>query len=206
MNGSRVWLKNLNPNKKEKIMSILDPRSPIHQVVRCALFAEDVELIDVQTTGDALVLLRSKKMPEFAFVLWTTRLTTTQAQMSFRYAGERRSFDYSVVCACCPSEGYGKQVPPEYLEYSEERKKEWMTAERGSFKAAVQEACRAGAIQTVFLRRADGWRKHYGDLAGVEVAEAREHVQACCELYGRRTIREALRFIHENSRGLGGQY
>ncbi|MEK9155256.1 MAG: hypothetical protein AAB839_01265 [Patescibacteria group bacterium] len=184
-------------------MSITDPRESIHRVVRCAVFAEDVELIDIPTTGDALVLLRSKKMPEFAFVLWTTRLTTTRAQMSFRYSGERRSFNYSVVCACCPSEGYGKQIPSER---SEERKKEWAAAEKKSFGAAMQEVCRVNAIRTIFMRRADSWRDRYGDLVDVEVVEACNHAEAYGELYGRRTVREALRFIHEHSQGLGGQY
>ena len=173
-----------------------DPRDSIHRVVRCAEFAEDVELIDIHVAGSAFVLLRSKKMPEFAFMLWTTEPTTTRSQMSFRYGSGRRSFDYSVVCACCASELRNQTAPSESVE-------EWKKAEAEKFKSALCGACCQNSVTTVFMRRAQSWKEGYGVIAGVEIVEASEYRQACGELYGRRTIAESFRFIHEDSRGLG---
>lgn len=184
-------------------MSDTDPRSPIHSVIRCAEFAEDVELIDIHVAGNDFVLLRSKKMPEFAFMLWTTELTTTMSQMSFRYSGGRRSFDYSVVCACCPSELKNQKKPSEV----EKECEEWKKAEAMKFKEALLEACRQNSITKVFMRCAGFWNGHYGNIAGVVIVEASEYWktynETYGEFYGRRTIRESLRFIHEASKGLG---
>ncbi|MDP3995568.1 MAG: hypothetical protein Q8P78_03050 [bacterium] len=174
----------------------------IHDALKQAEFAANVELIDVPVEGAAIALLRTKEMPEFAFVMWVDVKTSTLSQMVFFMHDHGTSAHYPVVCACCSSERYGLKSPTE----DKEGEVAWETVLAAKFKAALAGACRANGVTTIFMRHANSWRKHYGDAEGLIVVEALWHRDAFLNLYGRKVVRDALQFIdYSSSKGLIGE-
>lgn len=169
----------------------------IHEAVSQCKEAGNVELIDIPVGGDPIVLLRTKEMPEFAFVMWVDKHSGTFSQMAFEGSEHGRDYRYLVVCACCGSETYGLECPKGRDE------KEWEKEMAVPFKQAIVKTCREKGISVLFMRRADSWSDHYGDVKGLEVVEAMKHKDAMCELYGRKVVREVLQFIDmDKSRGM----
>lgn len=168
----------------------------IHEVVRQIESITGVELIDVPVEGDAITLLRTRSMPEYAFVMWVHRNTSTLSQMVFRAPSHDR---YPVVCACCPSAIYGMQSP---TEDAVERDK-WEKEMASRFKQALISTCQACGVKTLFMRRAEAWSRQYGNTEGLAIVEASKHRDAMYELYGRKIVSDALQFIdYSSSQGL----
>jgi hypothetical protein len=177
-------------------------RLSIHEVVKTAIHAEDVELIDVPVEGEAVTLLRNKTMPEYAFVMWVSQETGTSTQMSFNLPNDEKSDYYPVVCACCRSEVFGVKGGPQILTNSKEERDArdaWEEPKRVAFKAAIESTCQANGISTLFMRKAHQWEKRYGCIDGVQCAEAGRFMDDMTLLYGRQIIRQGLRFFdHRN--------
>ena len=177
-------------------------RLTIHEMIKNALHAEDVELINVPVEGSPIALLRIKHMPEYAFVMWVSEKTSTYSQMVFCLPDHGYSDRYPVVCACCRSEQYGI-TPPEGKILSLVGEDDWQKGCAQAFKNALVETALANGITTLFMRRAKAWSRHYGNVHGLDIVEASEFEKAMTELYGCKLIREAMRFIDFHaSRGL----
>jgi hypothetical protein len=168
----------------------------LHEVIRQAKFVGNVEIIDVPVEGSPIALLRVKVMPEFAFVLWVTERTSTWSQLVFRMPWNGNSAGYPVVCACCPSEAYGLEVPGMDIGSISKEK-------APVFKSALVNTAQMHGIHTLFMRNASSWNEHYGDAQGLSIKEAEDHRDAYGEWYGCRVIKEALQFMHRCSEGLG---
>ena len=174
-------------------------KKSIHEMVESVT---NIELIDVPIKGDSIVLLRTKEMPEFAFVMWVQRNTSTLSQMVFQVPNERGS-QYPVVCACCASEQYGLEPPVSQTEDNEQWKK-WAENLAMKFGESIASVCHSNGVHTIFMRRAKSWNGHYGDVDGLQVIEAKDHRNALLELHGRKIVRDALCFIDfSSSCGLG---
>lgn len=156
---------------------------------------ENVEIIEVPFPGDRRVLLRVKEMPEFAFFIWADKFYVSHSDIVFRMPNDGQSKHYVVLCAFCSSEIYG--LDPAVWESR-------LHEMQPKFREAVLETCRKYGITTVFMCDAGMWTHHYGDVEGLQIVEASEHKKAMQELYGRKHIREALRFIdYDHSRRMG---
>jgi hypothetical protein len=153
--------------------------------------------IEVPLPGDSILLLRVRKMPEFAFVMWRCINTTTASQMAFKMPNGDESNWYPVVCACCPSETSGLNPPK-----GDAEELEWKVKMAEEFKRAMIDTCRENGVTTIFMRRASAWSECYGDVDGLEIVEAASHFQAFTYLYGRKVVEDSLQFIHPSSRGL----
>lgn len=102
----------------------------IDDTIRHAIGTEDVELIPF----DKYVLLRSKALPEYAFIMKTNPGRGIQALMTFRLkesAPEGTPTTYETACGCCQSHG-----------------------KRKLFKKQLYKACMEHGIRCVFLRKA----------------------------------------------------
>lgn len=94
------------------------------ELIAAADGAENVEIIELD---DETALLRSKELPDIAFVMWRDRQFGTAAVMRFRGAVTREE-GCCVVCACC------------------RRKK--------PFRDMVFDACHTHGISTILMRKA----------------------------------------------------
>lgn len=184
----------------------MDEKKTIHEAIRAARFTENVELIDVPTRGEGIVLLRSREMPLCAFVMWKQIDTTTLSQMVLASnvdqggADRRIESRYSVVCACCASERYGIEEPGGLSEKEQEK---WFRKMAGEFRDQLVRVALENGIRVVFMRRASAWGKHYGDTGGLMVVEACYHLPLLFAMYPRELIKRELRFIdYRRSGGL----
>lgn len=96
----------------------------IYGLVAAADGAENVEIIDLD---DETALLRSKELPDVAFVMWKARYSGTAAVMRLR-GRSQDEFGCLVVCACC------RRKPP--------------------FRNLLFETCNKFEINTVLMRKA----------------------------------------------------
>ena len=170
----------------------------IHEAIKEAQFAESVELIDVPTRGDGVILLRSRSMPACAFVVWAQRNTSTLSQMAFVPNVDQGDLDnrmehcYSVTCACCPSETYGIG---EISGLSEQEQKEWLQKVKLEFRDQLIRICQNNGVKIIFMRSASAWERHYGSTGGLIVFEAIEHLSLLLAMYPRDLVKKELRFI-----------
>jgi len=155
-------------------------RLSLQGVIRETTGGEDVELLDLAVRGDSVTLLRTKKMPEYAFLMWKfSGARSTLTQIAFKTPGsdsfERR---FAAVCLCCG--GTGELAP------------------------LLNVACERYGITTIFARKADRSRDMGDDVAkSIRFVEAWKHREAYEELYGREVVEQNLQFIdYANSDGM----
>ena len=166
----------------------------IHEVIQQAMSADNIELIDVPVPGEPIVLLRVKTMPEFAFVVWVKQSTSTLYQMRFKLkSGGLSSSYYPIVCACCSSEMHGLKCP--FDESQEQEREAWKKELAERFRRVIVDTCQSNGIKAIFMRRADQWRRRYGNTNGLKIVEGKNYEHAYQYLYGRRVISQALEFI-----------
>ena len=155
---------------------------------------ENVELIEVPVPGDSITLLRAKEMPEYAFVLWTSRKTSTMSQLFLHDVDQK----FTVTCACCDSETYGL-TPPE----KEEEHLKWKNQMIEQFRNALTYTAFSNGIHTLFMRKAGSWNDHYGQVSGLRIVEAYEHIPSYKEFYNKDDAKRHLSFIdYDQSEGL----
>lgn len=84
-----------------------------------------------------------------------------------------------------------------------ENQEDWKNRMAKKFADTIAGACQQHDIETIFMRYAEAWKRRYDDLRGLQIVEAVRHTNSYRELYGRKTIREELRFIdYDKSEGL----
>lgn len=105
----------------------MENRVSIHEAVRNSRFARSIELIDIPVREGSMVLLRTKKIPEYAFAIWASAKHYTLSQLVLD--GDLSNTEYSVVCACCYPE----------------------------LKEVILDACKAHSVNTLFMRHAHVW-------------------------------------------------
>jgi hypothetical protein len=154
----------------------------------------NVELVDVPTEGEHIVLFRVKELPAYAFPMWVSHRSSTAAWMAFRLGDRDSTRAYPIVCACCPSEEYGLTAPK-----GDDEREEWLKGKAAQFKKSLVDACRANGITTLFMRRAAEWKPHYGDTEGLQIVEAKGFSSTLLEEHGRRVVRESFQFLTDNS-------
>ncbi|KKU90836.1 MAG: hypothetical protein UY23_C0006G0045 [Candidatus Jorgensenbacteria bacterium GW2011_GWA1_48_11] len=175
-------------------------RPTLHEAVRRAAFATNVEVIDVPIQGSPLCLLRTTELPEFAFAMAAVQSPGAHCQMALKMPNSERSGLYAVICACCPSERHGLRPP---ANATTKQRKAWEEELAREFKTAIASACRANGIIVLFVRRAPSWPIRYGRLDGITIHEAKSHQEAVIKHYPFEVVQRALRFIdYLASRGL----
>lgn len=158
----------------------------LQETLAIAENSENAEVIEL--SGD-LVLLRTKDMPEFAFLMWTNRDSGTFFHLSFKMPKIHKSEAYLVTCVCCHPWSCGIQDEPET---SEDGYEEWEKEKEAEFKLLLSSACQEHGITTMFVRNAKSWQE---SPENIQVLEADKYFDEMCELYGRQTIYSALSFI-----------
>ncbi len=174
----------------------------IQAALKVAKHAENVEVIELALEGDQRVLVRSKAMPEFAFLVWSDHQSSTHSWLGLDLPDTSyENSSYQVVCACCGTHTYGVSKPGDVGESDSEGYKEWSNGLGQVFKCVLQETCKKNGITTIFMRRASSW--HYGELDGIKIVEASGHQNAMLDLYGRQVIQANTEFIsRRTSRGM----
>ena len=177
----------------------------IQAALKVAKHAENVEVIELALEGDQRVLVRSKNMPEFAFLLWSDHRPSTHSWLGLDLPDTPyENSSYPVVCACCDTEIYGVTKPGNVGDdRNSDVYKEWSSGLGQAFKHVLSETCKKNGITTIFMRRASSW--YHGELDNIKIVEAMNYQEAILELYGRQVIRVNTKFISQStSRGMSG--
>lgn len=158
---------------------------PIEEAI--ALMPADLrpEAITVREQGDRIVLVRSPLAPEYAFMVFAERTTSTQWQMELKNSPANRRF--SVCCACCPIEGAG--LPPP--EGDDKVKQLWWAEKKERLIASLLRVCQTHGVSTVFMRKASRW----SDVEGVEIVEADAYRIRTAESLGKERAENAMAFV-----------
>lgn len=179
----------------------MESKQTLYDLVPKMEGGENVEILEIEVMGQNPVLLRNKEMPEFAFLVWPeANVHQTYTQFIFRLRDYTESEKYTVLSGGYSSEALG-------LESIDDDKtlKEFCQELTEKFKTAISEACEKNNVQIVFVERAEAWNSRYKDIQGVVFMDISDHQDAMLDLYGRRKIRECLRFIdYSKSRGHWG--
>lgn len=177
-------------------------KTRLGNTIERTIFAEQLELIPLDREGQRIELLRLKSMPELAFVMWSNEGQGTYTQLRFKLQDGGVSGHYTVVCACCGSEWYGLEYPDKEAKHDAPEVVAWRQDKAVEFKEVLVKTCKENGISVLFFRRASAWEKHYGITEGLEIVEAGEDkvIQAYLELYGKKRVYEAFRFIDSSSR------
>lgn len=161
------------------LLSELCEQSSLNTAIQEAVGGEDVELIDLAIRGEPVALLRTKKMPEYAFLMWKrTGARKTLTQIAFR-TSEQPNFQrrFAAICLCC---GYDGALGP-----------------------LLAVACERYGITTLFARKADQYQQMGDVVKNIRFVEAWKHRNAYEELYGRAVVEQNLQFIdYANSDGM----
>ena len=176
----------------------------IQTALQTALHAENVEAIELALEGNQRVLVRSKAMPMFAFMVWSEHRSGTFSWLGLDIPKDSKGMaDYQVVCACCGTQVYGITKPESLKDNDAEGWKQFKTEHGKTFKLVLTETCKRYGITTVFMRRASAWDNQYGPIDGVRFAEAREFQKVMLELYSSKVVEEHTKFISRStSRGM----
>lgn len=172
----------------------------IQAALKVAKHAENVEVIELALEGHQRVLVRSKAMPEFAFLVWADHQSSTYSWLGLDLPnGEDKNSSYQVVCACCGTHIYGVSKPGDIS--GSEGEEEWSNGLGQVFKHVLEETCKKNGVTTIFMRRASNWQ--YEKLDGIKIVEASGHQNAMLDLYGRQVIQANTKFIsRKTSRGM----
>ncbi len=172
-------------------------KSALYELIEKMEGGENVEVITVEKEGENSVLLRSKEMPEFAFLMWPKPDSVgTYTNLVFKLVNYGESEKYTLVSGKYASEFYGIE------DVSDRPIKELQKEYREKFIETISSVCIQNGIKIVFVERIDNWIERYGNINEVRFADISDHQNEMLELYGRKKIRESLRFInYEKSRG-----
>ena len=175
---------------------------PIQEALKIAKHTENVEVIELPLEGDQRVLVRSKLIPEFAFMVWTDHQGSTYSWLGLDLPDEHSgNSSYQLVCACCNTETYGVTKPSDVGEPKSDSHQKWLADLGQKFRTVLEETCKKHGITTVFMRRVDKW--DYGEVEGVRFAEAMCYQEVMLDLYGRIPVKNATQFISQTtSRGM----
>jgi len=151
---------------------------------------KDLEIIEFPTKGKEIVFLRSRSMPEYAFVVWSQYHNCNSRQITISlnlchddYLPERP--DYSLVST---SDSPESTLTPVYNK----------THKLGSrFGDMVAEFCRKNGISTIFVDKEGAWGKRFGNQEELSVVGFGNHYTAFQKLYDEKTIKESLLFLRE---------
>lgn len=170
--------------------------APITDLV--PLVAEDIrpETIMVWDEGqeEAIVLLRSTKTPEYAFVVLGIKSHGTQWLLSLKLADGGSSRVFALQCGCCSDELIGLKRPEK-----KEDEDVWEKEQRARFIKKMEVTCLKYDIKTIFVRRANSWKQRYHEMANVQVFEGNQCRDVMAEDYGQKRIAEALSFLGEGT-------
>lgn len=174
----------------------------IQEGLKVARHTENVEAIELQLEGHQRVLVRSKAMPEFAFLVWATYRAGTYSWLGLDLMNDKdKNSAYPIVCACCETQTYGVTVPKKVGKPGGKSYRRWADKLGKVFKCTLEETCKNNGITTVFMRKADSW--DYGDIDGIEIAEASAHQNAMMDQYSHKVVMRNTKFISwYTSRGM----
>jgi len=177
-------------------------RVTIQAALKVAKHAENVEVIELALEGYQRVLVRSKAMPEFAFLVWSDYRGSTYSWLGLDLPGTSdRYSSYQVLCACCGTHVYGVSKPEDVGEIDSDGYNEWSNGLGQVFKSTLEETCKKNGITTIFMRRASNW--HYSKFDGINIVEAWAHQNAMMFQYGRQVVQANTEFISRiTSRGM----
>jgi hypothetical protein len=145
-------------------------------------WSEHVELIEVPSKGEAVSLVRLKKAPKCAFLIYTEILPGTYYQLRFNYKG-LSSRKFTLVCICC-YDYISADNDNEMNEKTEEAKTE--------FIKELYMLCEEKDITSVWARRPP-------DIPG-EILQSGETYRDTVErLYGTEMAPDILTFISPDS-------
>ncbi len=184
----------------------------IQTALKTARNANNVEVIELPLEGDQRVLVRSKLMPEYAFLLWSSHRSGTRSWLGLDIpcrkdsgVSDHRSASYQVVCACCDTQTYGVNKPEGIGESDSEAYKLWSKELGKKFIHVLKDTCKTHGIKIVFVRRAEAWNRQHSVMDGIQIVEAMQYQDAMLDLYGRRIVEANTRFIsRETSEGMFG--
>lgn len=154
------------------------------------------EVISVwNSSGNRIILLRSPKIPEFAFPIWNfkdNRIKSTRYRISLNINGTP-SCKFSIICACC-----FHSVESIIEGETQEDKKKRVGEE---FQKALVPICNHRNIHVLFIRRPEDWK--HCDLIrehGIELYDANDYMKIMNNCYSKDMIKRAFSFIlWENS-------
>ncbi len=179
----------------------------VQEALKAAKYAENVEVIELPLEGHQRVLVRSKAMPEFAFLVWSDYKSGTFSWLGLDLPDTIKHDDsaYPVLCACCETQTYGVAVPKRVGKTESMPYVKWADQLGKAFRCTLEETCKKNGITTIFMRKANSW--DYGDLNGIEITEASNHQEKMLEHYGRKVIQMSTKFIcKQTSRGMFGEH
>lgn len=199
----------------------------IQETIAHAGIEDHVEAVTFDIAAGKLALVRSRHLPEFAFLVWADNSIRRGSTFSWLNIAKREyKQGHQVFCPCC---GHleGKQYEGEtatedytlwckrweHFPYHErprfvgetetEGYKAWKLARRVEFAQKLVTACREHDIATVFVRDTKHAELMRKQLRGFPTACAWLWEDAVLEMYGRKAIREHMNFFDPESLGAG---
>lgn len=166
--------------------------------------SEEIEVIPLKKDGYEVVLLRDRAVPEIAFPIFAlselSGRTSGHVYVDFPDSrlpeGESMRMDYNSICTCCSPETQGIESPfeknrPDLRKFSDVNKwslavaewektdegqkdAEWREQKKQEFHQLMQKTCTDNGIQVLKMRKAEGWERSYGPIAGVDFRETGE--------------------------------
>jgi hypothetical protein len=155
---------------------------PIDELIEKLNLTNELEAIYLPIKEQYFALLRVKRLPHFAYLIWAFLNTWTRSALAFKGGGS-----YTIVCVCCSPQEYGRN-----------------TQTPSAFASMLFETCMTHDIHTIFVRHAWEWSKHYPVSSDLSVIESEDHVKELLKSYSPEHIQNALHFIDfDRSSALG---
>ncbi|KKP32765.1 MAG: hypothetical protein A2312_01565 [Candidatus Staskawiczbacteria bacterium RIFOXYB2_FULL_32_9] len=136
---------------------------------------ERPEVIPVRENGDRIVLVRSKDLPQCAFLVYAGDRAGTYYQLSFNLLNGICSRQYTLVCICCSLETQGIEKP---ADVTGEQVESWKKCLRQEFRALLESACKSYGVKSVFVRLPKAWANKYDAIDGVAIVDGKDFLAA----------------------------